>query len=102
VQKGVDSAIQTTFPTNAPALTAGKKMRSRFQKFDALKSCAKVVMALTTLAGGLLLIRICGEQRLQRFFNMALLAIRYSKSILVQKSNSAAMVSNHVNLQNKG
>jgi hypothetical protein len=68
-------------------------LKTRFKKLDALKSCAKIVMALAILAGGLLLIRLCGEHRLQRFLDMTFLEKRYSKSTLVPKNPSAAIVS---------
>ena len=54
-----------------------------------------VVVALATLAGGLLLIRICGEQRLQGLLNMAFLKKTIPDNAVVSKNHHPAMISNH-------
>jgi hypothetical protein len=68
-------------------------LETRIQKLNALKSCAKIVMALAILAGGLLLIRLCGEQRLQRFLDVTFFDKRYSKNTMVPENPSPVIVS---------
>ena len=68
-------------------------MMTRFPKLDALKSCVTIVMALVIFAGGLLIIRLCGEHRLQRFLDMTFLEKRYSKNTMVPKNTSPVIVS---------
>jgi hypothetical protein len=70
-----------------------RKTKSSFGKLNALKSCAKVVIALATLAGGLLLIRICGEQRLQSLLDMAFLKRNIPDNTAVSNDHHSAMVS---------
>lgn len=72
-----------------------RRTRTKFEKWNALKSCAKVVIALATLAGGLLLIRVCGEQRLQSLVNMVFLKKTIPDNAVVSKNRHVAMVSNH-------
>ena len=71
-----------------------KKTKSRFEKFLILKSCATVVIALATLAGGLLLIRLCGEQRLQSLLDMSFLKKACPQNDGVSENHPAAMVAN--------
>ena len=52
-----------------------------------------VVIALATLAGGLLLIRVCGEQRLQSVLDMAFLKKMIPDNTAVSKNQPPAMVS---------
>ena len=47
-------------------------MADILEKLDTLKSCLKVIMALATLAAGLLLIRLFGENRIQCFIGNVL------------------------------
>jgi hypothetical protein len=68
-------------------------LKERFQKFDALKGCVKIVMALAIFAAGLLLIRLCGEHRLQRILNITLLEKRYSNPTMAPEKPSSLMVS---------
>jgi hypothetical protein len=70
-----------------------RSLKTRFQRFDALKSCAKIVMAMAILAGGLLLIRLFGEERLQRFLDMVFLEKKYSKNTMEPENHSAFIVS---------
>jgi hypothetical protein len=54
-----------------------------------------VVIALATLAGGLLIIRICGEQRLQSLLDMSFLKKIIPDTSVVSKHHPAKMVSDH-------
>ena len=70
-----------------------RKTKKTFEKLNALKSFAKVVIALATLAGGLLLIRVCGEQRLQSLIDMAFLKKTVPDNAVVSKDHHPALVS---------
>ncbi len=50
-------------------------------------------MALATLAGGLFLIRLCGEERLQRFFNIVFIGRYYQKKALTHEGQRHSVVS---------
>lgn len=76
-------------------LLGEKKTESRFNKLDALKGCAAVVIALATLAGGLLLIRLCGEKRLQSLLDMSFLKKIIPNDTVVSENHPSTMVSNH-------
>jgi hypothetical protein len=71
-------------------------LNAAFQKLHTLKSCVKVVMALATLAGGLLLIRLCGEKRLQRFLNFIFFRRKYQKNAMTHEGREQTMVSHNV------
>jgi hypothetical protein len=68
-------------------------MKTKFPKWNAIKGCAMVVIALATLAGGLLLIRVCGEQRLQSALDMAFLKKITPDNTAASKDQHPAMVS---------
>jgi hypothetical protein len=72
-----------------------KNLKTKFQKIDVLKSCVKIVVALVIFAGGLLIIRICGEKRLQRFLDMTLLEKRYAKNTVVPQDSPPAIDTNN-------
>ena len=67
-----------------------------FQKLVTLKSCAKVVMALATLAGGLFLIRVCGEERLQRIVNTIFMEGYYQKNEITHEDRIQSAVSHNL------
>ena len=71
-------------------------MNSVIQKLDTLKSCAKVVLALATLAGGLFLIRVCGEERLQRFVNTIFMGGYYQKNAITHQDRTQSVVSDNL------
>lgn len=71
-------------------------MNSVFQKLDTLKSCVKVVLALATLAGGLFLIRVCGEERLQRFVNTIFMGGYYQKNAISHQDRTQSVVSDNL------
>jgi hypothetical protein len=80
---------------NPRAARSKHKTKRQFKKIDAVKSCAAVVIALAVLAGGLLIIRLCGEQRLQSLLDMSFLKKIITDTNVVSKNHPAKMISDH-------